>query len=226
VDYAVARIKLGDVLGNPSFSNQERPAEALTQYEQAQTILGRLYAGDSSATNVMRLYGLIYERIGTIHNVEDRQDAALNAFRRSSDLRERYAEAHPANTDAVRDWAVAHEKMGHMHLQVGDLDKAQSRYRQSLDIFRTLAEADPHNAQAKQSLAISHMHMGDLFAHPTRPSLGDVSAATTHFRIARDLLDTVCQIDSTNAHARTILTRVQDRLEDLAADAPPPAPTS
>ncbi len=218
VDYAVARIKLGDVLGNPNFSNTERPRAALNEYEQAQHILARLYAADSSATNVMRLYGLIHERIGTIHDVEERQAAALRAYRRSSAIREQYATAHPANTDAVRDWAVAHEKIGLMHVQMGNLDRAQAQLRQSLDLFRTLSEADSHNAQAKQSLAISHMHMGNLLAHPTRPSFGDPSAATTHFQAARNLLEIVCKIDSTNAHAKSILVDVQERLSELATE--------
>lgn len=226
VDYAVALIKLGDVLGNPNFSNQERPAKALQEYRSAEKILGNLYRADSSATNVMRLYGLIYERLGTIHDMEGRQTAALEAYRRSSDLRKRYAEAHPANTDGVRDWAVAHEKMGHMHLQMGNLDRAQIRYRRALDLFSMLAEADPHNAQAKQSLAISHMHMGNLSTHPTRLSLEDTAAATMHFQTARDLLKAVCQIDSTNAHARNILTGVQDRLNELEREVSSTSSTS
>lgn len=226
VDYAVALIKLGDVLGNPNFSNQERLAEALQEYRSAEDILRNLYQADSSATNVMRLYGLIFERIGTIHDMEDRQDAALRAYRHSSGLRERYAEAHPANTDAVRDWAVAHEKMGHMHLQMGSLDRAQIRYRRALDLFSMLVEANPHNAQAQQSLAISHMHMGNLSAHPTRLSLEDTAAAVIHFQTARDLLKAVCQIDSTNAHARNILTGVQDRLNELEREVSPTSSTS
>lgn len=212
VSYAVALIKLGDVLGNPNFTNQGQTDEALQQYLAAEVILERLYTADSSASNTMRLFGLIYERIGTMHDVEGKREAALQAYRRSLALRRRYANAHPTNTDAVRDWAIANEKMGDMGVQMGDLEAARTRYRQSREIFARLAESDPQNVQAQQSLAISHIHLGDLASHATRPSFGDRETARAHFETARALLEDLRSDEVTNSRTQSLLELVNDRL--------------
>ena len=214
-EYAVALIKLGDLLGNPNFQNRGQHDDALAQYRKAEPILARLYAADSSATNTMRLYGLIYERIGTIHDVQGRTDAALQAYRRSLSIRERYADANPSNTDAIRDLAVAHEKMGHMLVQQGGLDTARRRYEESLDLFRQLYEADPENIQAQRSLAISHMHLGNVAHHPSRPSFNEPTVAREHYETARSLLQSVLQIDSSRTDTRSRLDRVNERLGEL-----------
>ncbi len=215
--HAVALIKWGDVLGNSNFPNQGRAAEALRHYQKAEAILGRLYAADSSASNTMRLYGLIHERIGTIREQEGPIGAALEAYRRSMALRERYADAHPTDTDAIRDGAVAHEKMGKVLVQRGELATAQAHFQTSRDIFRQLADADPENAQAKQSLAISYFHLGDLAHHTSRPSLNDPATARTHYEQAQRHLTTVCTLDSTNTHAQHLLGLVNDRLTALSS---------
>jgi tetratricopeptide (TPR) repeat protein len=215
VSYAVALIKLGDLLGNPNFANRGRPADALVQYRDAEAILTQLHSADSTAANTTRLFGLVYERIGTIHDQQGRLDAALEAYRRSADLREAYAAAHPANTDAIRDWAVAHEKMGDMLAQMGDLAAARARYQQSRDLFAELAEADPENAQAQQSLAISHIHLGDVAHHPERPSFEDAEAARAHFERARALLESVYQVDTTQTRIRSLLDLVAGRIDRL-----------
>lgn len=160
----------------------------------------------------MRLFGLIYERIGTIHDVEGRMGAALQAYRRSLDLRRQYADAHPTNTDALRDWAIAHEKMGDMLMQQGELEAARTRYRQSRDIFARLAESDPQNVQAQQSLAISHIHLGDLAYHTTQPSFDDPERARVHFETARSLLENIRRSDTTNARTGSLLELVNTRL--------------
>ena len=219
ISYAVARLKLGDLLGNANFANRGRPADALAQYRAAEALLSPLHAADSTAaraaTNTARLVGLVYERIGTIHDQEGRLQAALQAFRRSADLREQYAAAHPANTDALRDWAVAHEKLGDMLVQRGNLAKARARYQHSRDLFAELAAADPENAQGQQSLAISHIHLGDLAYHPERVSLGDPAAARTHFAQAQALLEAVYRVDTTQARARSLLDLVAGRIDRL-----------
>ncbi len=215
ISHAVARIKLGDVLGNDNFANRDQPAEALRQYRAAEALLAPLYAADSSAARPMRLFGLVYERIGTIHDQQGRLEAALRAYRRSADLREQYAAAHPANTDAIRDWAVAHEKMGDMGVQMGDREAARARYQQARDLFAELAAADPENAQAQRSLAISHIHLGDVAHHPGRPSFGDPAAARVHFEQARTLLEQVYRVDTTRTHIRSLLDLVAGRIARL-----------
>jgi len=214
-EYAVALIKLGDLLGNPNFPNRGQHDEALAQYREAEPILARLYAADSSTDNTMRLYGLIYERIGTIHDVEGRTGAALQSYRRSLSIRERYADANPSNTDAIRDLAVAHEKMGDMLVQQGDLETARTRYQESLGLFRQLSKADPENVQAQKSLAISHMHLGDLAHHPSRPSFDEPSVARRHYENAQSLLQSVLRVDSTRTDTRARLDRVNERLAEL-----------
>jgi tetratricopeptide (TPR) repeat protein len=211
-DYAVALIKLGDLLGNDNFPNLGRRPDALAQYRTAERILTSLHTADEASPLVGRLYGLIYERIGTIHDTEGRLEAATAAYERSLQLREQHARAHPTHTDALRDWAVGYEKMGDVLVQAGDPVAAQARYREAQDLFARLAAADPKNIQAKRSLAISHLHLAEVADHPTRPSLRDPALAHSHYRTAESLLADVLRVDSASVQTQGLLDFVQDRL--------------
>jgi tetratricopeptide (TPR) repeat protein len=210
--YAIGLIKLGDLLGNPNFPNKEQPDAALERYLAAKPILERIYTTDSSQTQTYRLLGLIYERIGTIHDAIGDHHAARAAFRQSMEIRAAYAKAHPTYLEAMRDLAIAHEKMGDVAVKLHKLQEAQQSYTQATDIFRDLWQRDAKNVQAQQSLAISYLHLGDLAGYPDQPNLGDPHGARRHYQEAQHLLQDLRRVDSTNARTVFLLDYTRKRI--------------
>ncbi len=213
--YAVGLIKLGDLLGNPNFANRGDADAALEAYRTARPLLDSLYAADTSQAQVFRLRGLIYERIGTVYDLQANHEAALDAFGSSLALRQAYAAEHPDQVDAIRDLAIAHEKMGMMSVKTGDLEEAAARYRRSRDIFEDLWQADSMNAQARLSLAISYVHLGDLEGYPEQPNLGRRREALQNYRTALGFIRQVYQRDPANTRTKFWLDLVQERLRTL-----------
>ncbi len=213
--YAIGLIKQGDLMGNPNFSNLGDSLAALALYHRAQPLLDSLYAVDSSQANVFRLRGLIHERIGTIYDLMDQNDAALEAFQTSLELREAYAAQHASNTNAIRDLAVAHEKMGDMFVKANRLGEALRRYDQSKDIFEDLWQADTVNAQARLSLAISYIHLGDVSGYSEQPNLGRRQDALAYFRTSLAFIEHVYEADSTNTRTKFLRDLVRGRIDHL-----------
>jgi eukaryotic-like serine/threonine-protein kinase len=215
IAYSISLLKMGDLLGNPNYPNRGKADEALDVYMESKEILLAVRASNPQNAQVVRPLGLIFERIGTMHESRRDFDNALVSFRESMELRIRYAELNPANTDAIRDQAVAYEKMGLMYRQAGNLDAALDHYQKSFEIFKWLAETDPRNLQARQSLAISYIHLGDLAYHPDRLSFNKRELARSHFEISRELLNINLQVDSTNNHTRNLLNLIEHRMSVL-----------
>jgi len=215
IRYAVSLIKRGDLTGNPNFTNRGDPDSALVYYRLAQPMLDSLYMADTTSTRTLRLRGLIYERVGTMHDLQGEVEEARRTFQTSAVLREAYAARNPGNTDAFRDLAVAYEKLGDMALNAGDLEEAQDRYNRSRDIFENLMQADPENVQARQSLAISYIHLGDLAGFPDQPNLGDRGGALQHYRASMAMLEYLFSTDSTNTRTRYLREYVQDRIQRI-----------
>jgi len=185
---AISHIKLGDVLGNSNFPNLGDQAGAMQNYRLSSEILEYLNGTDSANPKTHRLLGLIYERIGTMLELDGKVDEALNTYRQSLAIRDLLATAYPTNTDAVRDAAVAHEKIGNIMTAKGELTEALESRRKSLEIFQSLVHADPQNVQARQSLAISYIHFGDVLGNPQAPNLGRQAEALKNYQLALEIL--------------------------------------
>jgi len=211
VRYVVGIIKQGDLQGNPNFPNLGRPSEADDRYLEAKSILENFHAVDSSQHRVLRLLGLIEERIGTIHVETGRHQAAREAFLRSLRIRERHAANRPFDNDAIRDLAVANEKMGIAARESNDFEEARQRHGRATATFRSLVKADSQNVQAWQSLAISRMHEGDLEADLESSDV-DVGAAASSFREALGLLKEIERMDPANERTKRLAERAEEGL--------------
>jgi len=212
---AVVFLKLGDLLGNPKFTNMGLPDSSLVYYTKAEDIFDRHYLQLPRDTRNVRFKGLIYERFGDIYDLKDQNQKALQHFSLSMEFRKTYAELAPLNTNAIRDLAVSHEKVAQIHLQQNNLEAAKKNYQESFSTFEWLAKRDSSNAGAIQSLAISHIQLGDLAYHPDQPSFGDNKTALHHFNESKSLLIKVNEIDSTNARNSFLMNLVTNRLSRL-----------
>ena len=225
-EYAISLIKFGDLLGNPNMFNLGQNERAMEQYQTAESSLASLFNShwnvnhgvedqDEENSNLVRLLGVVYERIGTLLEDENDLEGALEVFQKSMEYRKFLVEMNPLMTDAIRDEAIAHEKLGKVYKKKAQIDEARRQFEKSIEIFRWLADADPRNIQAQQSLAISHIHLGDISFHPVLPSYNDRATAKTHYNKSQRLLNDVITADPDNARNKDLLGIIQSRLHNM-----------
>jgi non-specific serine/threonine protein kinase/serine/threonine-protein kinase len=212
---AISYIKVGDVSGNPNFPNNNDQAGSLRNYRASLAIFQALDKSDPNNPKIRRLLGLVYERIGTMHEVEGNIVSARESYLESQAIRQSLASSAPENTEVVRDLAIAHEKIGNVMIAMGNLTAALESRRKSLEIFSQLAKADPGNVQARQSLAISYMHLGELFGDPDAPNLGQPTEATKNYRAAMEILKVLKDSDPTDTKVQTTIDRINGLMQRL-----------
>jgi non-specific serine/threonine protein kinase/serine/threonine-protein kinase len=209
---AIAHIKLGDVLGNPLFANAGDRVGALEQYQQSLNHWESLYRADSSDATTRRYLGLIYERIGTMQQQENKFAEAFASYQQSLVIRESFAADHSSNTDARRDLAVAYEKIAEILARTGDASRALEHARKSLAIFEELSAADPNNVNASRSLAISYEHMGDVLL-----STGDVTGALDRYQRSLTIREKLTNANTSNIQLRRELAKSYEKIGDAYA---------
>jgi predicted Ser/Thr protein kinase/tetratricopeptide (TPR) repeat protein len=230
---AISHIKLGDVLGNPSFPNADDQEGAMSSYQRALLLLSRLPPGGPQDGNVRRYIALTHERIGEMHMLADRHDEAMTSFEASFAVREALAKENPINRNAVRDLGVAHEKICMvLHLR-GDSRAAVPRCRQTVEVYNRLYTADPKDVQALHTLVL-----GTRWLHRALVGAGELSAARVELDRSTKLVQMLMQMQpelmparrdyarnllySARLHARmakdrSLPARVRDEHERLAA---------
>jgi non-specific serine/threonine protein kinase/serine/threonine-protein kinase len=210
---AVARIKQGDLLGNPSFPNLNRRDEANLRYAEAQELIEALDAAVPGDPRVRRYLGLIFERTGAMSEAASDWSQAEAAYRRSFAIRETLVATAPAHTDIQRDYAIAYEKLGNVQLATGEVAGAALSYRGALAQFERLAQADRSNASAARTVAISREKLA-----LTLVRLGERVEGTSLLTLALQGQQELATRDASNAQARCDVARLVELLGDTAAD--------
>jgi eukaryotic-like serine/threonine-protein kinase len=210
---AITHLHLGDFVGHPDHPNAGDPAAAWTHYDTMLALLEPLWiAGDPQAP---RLTGIAFERRGTLLRYVGDLDGALEAYRRSHDIRAALAEDEAATPAVIRDAGIAREKIGLMHLDRGEPDQALAALQAALEVYRELADADPADVQARHTLAVGHLHLGNVYSRPGGGMRPDAVQASTHYRLALELLTPGPGEDATNVHVRNLRQRAVEGLAEL-----------
>jgi tetratricopeptide (TPR) repeat protein len=213
--YSISLIKLGDLTGNPNFSNLGNRDEALRLYKSAENVLLPIYNLDSENVNHIKYMGIVYERMGTIYESEGFTEEAIWCFEESMRLRQKLLGKDPYNTEYQRESAISHEKMADVYKNQNQLEKSLNHYLEAHSLFTRLAEADPKNSLAKRSLAISYIHLGDLFYHPGQPSFNDKSQSRENLNHSKEILTNLNIDDAANTRVDFLLGLVEQRLLTL-----------
>lgn len=198
-----AHIKLGDLLGHPSYVNMGDRAGALDHYYKALAIYERLDQKDATSR---RFLGIIHERIGRMLEMAGKSDDALASYERSFVIRQALAADYPANTNARHDLAVAHEKIGDLIRAKGPASRALPRYQEALKIFEALRTLDPSNAIAKRAVAIEYEKMAETLAET------DPARARQLWEKAAEVYRGLAAADPLSVRLRSDLKRVAEQM--------------
>ncbi len=212
---AISHIKMGDLLGNPNFLNNNDPSGAMEHYRASLAILTALHRANPENLNTRRFLGLIHERIGAIHEDAGETAAAAESYRESQRIRAELAEENPDNAMLLRDAAIAQEKMANILTAQNALEEALVRRKKSLAIFEQLLAADPRDVQSQVSLAISQIHLADLLGGPDGPNLQRPAEAMQSYRRAIEILRPLAEKNPPDATARRTLSEAREKLEKL-----------
>jgi eukaryotic-like serine/threonine-protein kinase len=217
---AVSLLKLGDLLGHPSFPNLGDRRGAIEQYTSALALLHRLGPGGDDGPLVQRRIGTLHERVGTMLQLEGRHADALDEFERSRTIREALARELPADVNVLRDVGVAEEKICGVHLDRNDPAAALLHCRQALGIYDRLHSLDPGDANSVSTLAHGHRMVSRVLA-----ASGDPGGALEELEHSSHFFARLVERDANNSPALRSLTR--NHLDAsllharLAAEAPP-----
>lgn len=213
--YAISLIKLGDLTGNPNFSNLGERGEALRIYQSAESVLLPIYHEQPDNVDYLKYMGILYERMGTIYESEQYTEEAAWSFEESMKLRQSLLERAPYNTEYLRESAISHEKMADVHKNQNQLEESLYHYTEAHSLFARLADADPRNSLAQRSLAISYIHLGDLFYHPIQASFNDKSESREYFNQSKKILTVLDVNDTSDTRVDFLLGLVDQRLATI-----------
>ena len=213
---AIGFIKLGDLFGNPNLPSLGRRADASEHYQRALRDLRALDAEQTGEQRVRRYLGIVFERIGTLHEYDREWPAAATAYQESFAFREALAKATPVHTDIHRDYAIAYEKLGNIQFFTNNVDAAIVSYRGALAQFERLAQSDPSNAGAARTVSISREKLARaLLARHERTEAIDI------LRVALTTVEGLAARDAGNVQAQCDVAMLGESLGNAQATAPP-----
>ncbi|MGQ0764097.1 MAG: protein kinase domain-containing protein [Gemmatimonadota bacterium] len=214
--HAVARLKLGDLLGHPAFRNLGDTAAAMAQYRVA---LGELEAGAFGETDLYRnrrYRALLFERMGRI--AQDGGDsAAVGLLTRSLHLRDSLVAERPASVDAQRDVAITHFLICALHLRDGAIDKARRSCDESYTIRERLYVADTDNAQLVRGMALINRRFAEI-----ELAAGNRARAVSHLRASAGFYATLRDRGAMTGGDRADAAAVAALIDGHAPPADPP----
>ena len=136
-----ARLRLGDVLGNPALPNLGDAAGAEAQYETALAEGQALAALDPDDPQARRLLALAGRRLGEMALRAGRTDEALGLLRASLDALDELLGSRPLDGELLLDRASALDKLSTTEGRARDLRAAEQHAEQALVAFAAAAEA-------------------------------------------------------------------------------------
>ena len=206
---AFSFVKVGDLMGHPSFPNLGDGAAAAIEYEKGLALFDGVDV-DTAARGLTRSYGVLLERAGTLALVLGDKDEALLKYTQSAAVRATLAAAHPGHTDIQRDVGVATEMIADLLLSQGELAQALGKYRNALAVYRGLAEVDEDNANAQRTLAFGLENLAEALV------LNDnLLGAAERYREAFAIRETLVARDPDSTRLQLELERTREALQKL-----------
>jgi eukaryotic-like serine/threonine-protein kinase len=178
-DVGMSLIKLGDLLGHPSFTNTGDTAAAIRAYDEANTRLQRAADGGDTTYTLARHRAIASERLARL--MQERRDlpAAKRWLEQSLTLRDSLFRANPKIVDGRRDLAIAFYMLCGLHLSDRRPDLAEQPCTTSLDMRRALLDDNPKDSRFLHGLGIMHGRLGEL-----RAMQGRLRDALVHYDVA------------------------------------------
>ncbi|MBC7843081.1 MAG: protein kinase [Gemmatimonadaceae bacterium] len=158
----ISSMKLGDLLGHPTFTNTGDTASAIAAYDDANAHLERAAARGDTTYALARHRAIIRERLGRLMQERGDFPTAARWLQQSLALRDTLVLTHPKSVDARRDVAIGLYLLCGLHLAEKRSDLAAPPCNRSLAIRKVLLEEDSSDTRFVRGMGIIHRRMGEL----------------------------------------------------------------
>jgi serine/threonine protein kinase len=205
VEVATAYTRVGEIQGNPYFSNLGQTEDAATSYRKAIALLEPIVTSTSRDHSAVVALARAYSGLADTHYQLDQLKEAQSLYERSSRVWGRAALlAPPSPADAVS-MIVTRGKQGDVwgnpaYANLGSPKQAMANYRRALSYSEAMHRRDPKNDGLARSVAETLMKMALLYSHT-----GDFASAVQANRRALAYAERIAASDPSNAvHQRNL----------------------
>ena len=152
-EVAVAYRKVGDIQGNPSYSNLGDLKGALASYQKALGMLEAIVAANGHDWQARNQLAKLHQQIGAALWWADRKDEALRHRQASLALRRGLLAEQPGSVECRRELVDVLMDVGDWHEDCFQLPAALAAYDEALPIARAVAAAPPQVPEDQVNVA-------------------------------------------------------------------------
>lgn len=160
----ISSMKLGDLLGHPTFTNVGDTASAIAAYDQANAQFERASARGDTTYALARNRAIIRERLGRLMQERGDYPEATRLLEQSLVIRDSLQRAQPKRVESRRELAIGLYLLCGLHLAEEQPSLAMPPCQQSLAIRRVLLDEDPNDTRFVRGMGIMHRRLGELRA--------------------------------------------------------------
>ena len=163
-EVAVAYRRIGDVQGNPNYSNLGDLKGALASYQKSQHLLQAIVAANGHDWQAQNELAKLHEQIGiALYWTLDRKDEALPHYQAALATMRRLVAEQPGSAELQRELVIMLKDVGDWYEDRLALPQALAAYHEALPIVQTVAAAPPQVPEDRVNVArllgrISRIH--------------------------------------------------------------------
>ncbi|MFN0207404.1 MAG: protein kinase domain-containing protein [Planctomycetota bacterium] len=155
VQFVKAKIRLGDVLGNPAFPNLGDSAGALKCYQSALELARVTASTHPQLAQAREALGLALRRCGVIESHEKRFENAIKYLSESLEIFRTLCAANPEHRAFQAELGHAHNALAEYYGLKGETEPFEASVREYRNVFSQLAQIEPRNASVQTQHAYS-----------------------------------------------------------------------
>lgn len=160
VQWILTKIRLGDLLGNPAFSNLGKRQAAIDAYNEAVDTARLAHSLDAGHPSIRNALAIALRRQGTMLVYEKEMKRAGEILDESLRILEKLVhedESDPARRSEV---GLAHNALAEFHGRTGAFDKLHAEVAIYHETFQSVVREHPENRDARTQLAFSFQRLG------------------------------------------------------------------
>ena len=152
-ELAVAYRRVGDILGNPGYSNLGDLKGALASYQKSQGLLQAIVAANDRDRQAREELAKLHQQIGTALFWTDRQDEALQHQQTALTLLRRLVAEQPGSAQLRRELVSVLKDVGDWYENGNALPQALAAYHEALPAARAVAAEPPQVPEDQVNVA-------------------------------------------------------------------------
>jgi eukaryotic-like serine/threonine-protein kinase len=192
-ELATAYQKVGDVQGNPFYSNLGDSAGALASYQKALAICNELVKKGPANVEDRRALAINYLRIGDVNRGTGDMKAAVEAYQEGVRLAEGLLEGDQLGLPTSQELWRGYRNLAYAQALAGDFSTGLESLRKGQTLGENLIAAHPEDAQLRHEMAATLVVMGRA-----QGEMGNLTAALETFQKARAIDEQLAAAEPNN----------------------------